>query len=93
VEFLAMARDEELRAHLAAFYEAWRRPFREAITHGVASGAFRPALPAEDLVDLLIMGVDGAEVATVLAAPGTTREGLLATHVAAARVLLGVRAT
>lgn len=91
VEFLAMARDDELRRHLAAFYEAWRLPFREAIAAGVAAGTFHLPLSAEDLVDLLIMGVDGAEVATVLAPPGTTRERLLAMHVAATRVLLGVR--
>ena len=90
VEFLAMARDEGLRAELAGFYEAWRRPFREAIEQGIAGGLFRPALSTERLVDLLIMGVDGAEVATVLAAPGTSRDQLLSSLVDAARTLLGV---
>lgn len=90
VEFLAMARDEELRDHLAAFYEAWRRPFRDAIEAGVASGELRPALPVEAAVDALIMGLDGAEVAIVLDAPGAERERLLATQLALARVLLGV---
>jgi AcrR family transcriptional regulator len=91
IEFLAMARDDELRARLGVFYEAWRRPLREAIEEGIAAGQFRPALPVDGLVDLLIMMVDGAEVATVLGAPGLSRELLLATHVAAARTLLGVR--
>jgi AcrR family transcriptional regulator len=93
IEFVAMARDEELREHLAAFYEGWRRPFHEAIRQGIATGIFEPVLSPEDLSDLLIMGVDGAEVATVLAAPGLTRERLLDMHVAAARALLGVRGT
>lgn len=93
IEFLAMARDDDLRGHLSAFYDAWRRPFREAIEEGRAAGLLRPALPTEELVDLLIMGVDGAEVATVLGAPGSTRERLLGAQVGAARVLLGVRET
>jgi AcrR family transcriptional regulator len=90
VEFLAMARDEELRAKLAGFYEAWRRPFREAIEEGIASGLFHPTLSTGVLVDVLIMGVDGAEVATVLGAPGTSRELLLSALLASARSLLGV---
>ena len=93
VEFLAMARDDELRAHLAAFYEAWRRPFRDAIELGTAPARSGRRSRPKMLVDLLIMGVDGAEVATVLAAPGVTRERLLATQVAAARVLLGSEAS
>lgn len=91
IEYLAMARDAELLAKLAVFYEAWRRPLRAAIDAGVADGLFHPALSTDGIVDLLIMLVDGAEVATILAAPGTTRERLLSTHVAAARTLLGVR--
>jgi len=91
IEFLAMARDEALRDRLAGFYEAWRRPFREAIEAGVASGLFAPTMPTDGLVDLLIMLVDGAEVATALGAPGTSRERFLSTHLAAARTLLGVR--
>jgi AcrR family transcriptional regulator len=88
IEFLAMARDEALRGHLADFYAAWRRPFHDAVAAGIASGAFRPSLPVEDVVDLLILGLDGAEVAIVLGVPGLDRERLLAIQVTAARALL-----
>lgn len=91
IEFLAMARDETIRARLAMFYEAWRQPFREAIEAGVRSGLFVPTMPTDGLVDALIMLVDGAEVATALGAPGTSRERFLSIHHAAARTLLGVR--
>ncbi len=89
IEFLAMARVEVLREKLATFYEAWRRPFRDAIDAGIASGLFRPVIPTDALVDLLIMDVDGAEVAIVLGAPGVSRERLLSALRASARELLG----
>lgn len=92
IEFLAMARVEGLREKLATFYDAWRRPFREAIEDGIASALFRPTIPTDALVDLLIMTVDGAEVATVLAPPGVSRERLLSALLASARALLGVTA-
>lgn len=70
IEFCAMARNDELRDKLDRFYDAWRPPFREAIEEGVAAGVFRPALPVEDIVDLLIIMVDGAQVGIALGAPG-----------------------
>ena len=76
VEFCAMARDDELRANLDRFYEAWRPPFREAINDGVAAGVFHPALPVNDIVDLFIIMVDGAQVGIALGAPGIDREQL-----------------
>jgi AcrR family transcriptional regulator len=70
IEFCAMARDDELRAKLDRFYDAWRPPFREAIEAGVAAGVFRPALPVEDIVDMFIIIGDGAAVGISLGAPG-----------------------
>lgn len=87
IEFCAMARDDELRANLDRFYEAWRPPFREAIEAGVAAGVFHPALPVDDIVDLFVIMVDGAQVGVALGAPGIDGEQL---H----RLLLGTaRAT
>ena len=51
VEFCAMARDDELRAKLDRFYDAWRPPFREAIEDGIVAGIFHPIWPTEDIVD------------------------------------------
>lgn len=91
MEFVAMARDEDLRPRLEVFYEAWRRPFREAIDAGIAAGMFHPLLAVDVIVDLMIMQVDGGEVAAALAVPGMTADRLRSTLVASARALLGVR--
>ena len=91
IEFVAMARDEDLRPRMNVFYDAWRRPFREAIDAGIAAGMFHPLLAVDVIVDLLIMHVDGGEVAAALAVPGMTANRLRSTLIAAARVLLGVR--
>ena len=76
IEFIAMARDDELRVSLDRFYDAWRPPFREAIEDGVAAGVFHPALPVGDIVDLFIIIVDGAQVGIALGAPGIDGEQL-----------------
>ena len=90
IEFLAMTRDEKLRAKLVAFQEAWRRPFREVIDQGIADGTFRPTMAADAIVDLMIMLVDGAEVATTLGAPEATPDQLRSVLLAASRVALGL---
>jgi len=90
VEFIAMARDEELREKLGRYYAAWRPPFREVIEEGVAAGVFHPTRPVEDIVSLFIVFADGAEVATALEAPGVTPDGFRRLQVEMARSLLGV---
>jgi AcrR family transcriptional regulator len=90
VEFIAMARDEELRAKLGRYYAAWRPPFREVIEEGVAAGVFHPTRPVEDIVSLFIVFADGAEVAIALEAPGVTPDGFRRLQVEMAQSLLGV---
>ncbi|MEX2184574.1 MAG: TetR family transcriptional regulator [Chloroflexota bacterium] len=90
VEFCAMARDEELRAKLGRFYDAWRPPFQDAIEQGIAAGIFRPSWPTADIVDMLIMQVDGAELAIVLGVPGATPERLRRLLLETARAALGL---
>jgi AcrR family transcriptional regulator len=90
IEFCAMARNEELREKLGSFFDAWRRPFREAIEQGIEEGVFRPTRPTDDIVDTLIMLVDGAEVAIALGAPGTSPERLRWLLLEAARSALCV---
>jgi AcrR family transcriptional regulator len=70
IEFCAMARDDELRAKLDRFYDAWRPPFREAISAGIAAGVFHPVLPVDEIVNLFIIIGDGASVGISLDAPG-----------------------
>lgn len=90
IEFCAMARNEELREKLGSFYDAWRQPFREAIDQGVRDGIFHPIRPVGDIVDTLVLLVDGAEVAISLGAPGTSPERLRHLLVEAARAALHV---
>lgn len=90
IEFCAMARNEELQEKLGSFYDAWRQPFREAIEQGVADGEFRPIRPIADLVDTLVVLVDGAEVAISLGAPGTSPGRLRHLLIEAARAALHV---
>ncbi len=90
IEFCAMARDDELRAKLDRFYEAWRPPYRKVIEDGIAAGVFRPIWPVADIVDQFIILADGASVAISLGAPGVTPEQLHRLLVETARVALSV---
>lgn len=88
IEFCAMARDDELRAKLDRFYDAWRPPFREAIGAGIEAGAFHPVLPVDEIVDLFIIIGDGASVGISLDAPGIDADGVRTLLHDTARVLL-----
>jgi len=91
IEFCAMARDDQLRAKLDRFYDAWRPPFRQAIEDGVAAGMFHPIWPIDDIVDLFIIYVDGASVAISLAAPGINPEQLRRLLLGVAQAALGIQ--
>jgi AcrR family transcriptional regulator len=88
IEYCAMARDDELRARLARFYDAWRPPFREAIAQGINAGAFHPVLPTEQIVELFIIVGDGAAVGISLDAPGVDADGIRTLLLDTARALL-----
>jgi AcrR family transcriptional regulator len=90
IEFVAMARDDELRARLGDFYDAWRPPFRKAIEDGIEAGAFHPTAPVADIVDLFVILGDGAAVALSLEAPGVSLEQLQRVFIETARGMLGV---
>ena len=90
IEFCAMARDDELRAKLDRFYDAWRPPFRGVIEDGITAGVFHPIWPVADIVDLFIIFGDGASVGVSLGAPGVTPEQLRRLLLETARVALGV---
>jgi AcrR family transcriptional regulator len=90
IEFCAMARDDELRAKLDRFYDAWRPPFREVIEDGIAAGVFHPIWPVADIVDLFVLLGDGASVGISLGAPGISAEQLRRIFLETARVTLDV---
>lgn len=93
LEFIAMARDGELREKLGRYYAAWRPPLRAIIEEGVAAGIFHPTSPIDDIVALFIVFADGAEVAVALEIPGMTPEGFRRLQVEMARTVLGVEAS
>lgn len=93
LEFIAMARDGELREKLGRYYAAWRPPLRAIIEEGVAAGIFHPTSPIDDIVALFIVFADGAEVAVALESPGMTPEGFRRLQVEMARTVLGVEAS
>ena len=88
IEFCAMARDDELRAKLDRFYDAWRPPFRSVIEEGIAAGAFHPQWPIDDIVDLFIILGDGASVSIALGAPGVDADKLRRLMLESARAAL-----
>jgi AcrR family transcriptional regulator len=85
----AAARDEHVRATLAELYDAWRSVLRATIQDGARAGAFRPALPVDEVVDLLAAQIDGLEVAAIVRPPGVDRDRLVALALATARLALG----
>lgn len=93
LEFIAMAREGELREKLGRYYAAWRPPLRAIIEEGVAAGIFHPTSPIDDIVALFIVFADGAEVAVALEIPGMTPEGFRRLQVEMARTVLGVEAS
>lgn len=62
----ASSRDDELRTAMADSYNEWRQPTRQAIEQGISEGAFKPTIPPEDIVNILAMMLDGAEIAVTL---------------------------
>jgi len=82
-------RDPEFRRQYGAIYDEWRRPFREAIEHGVKAGTFKPELPVRDLADTLIAQIEGLRVAVTLEPGRISRERMLALVRAFAETQLG----
>ncbi|MQA07881.1 MAG: TetR family transcriptional regulator [Pseudonocardiaceae bacterium] len=60
----ASARDPGLRSVMERVYEGWRAPLRDAIEQGVQQGVFSPAMPTEQVVDMILTLIDGFELAT-----------------------------
>lgn len=57
------ARRPELRPPLRRVYTAWRVFVREAIAEGAAAETLRPVMPIDQIVDLLLVQIDGALLA------------------------------
>jgi AcrR family transcriptional regulator len=55
----AATRHPDLLPDVVRTQDAWRNGMHEVIADGVASGEFTPAIPAEDIVVLLVSLIDG----------------------------------
>lgn len=59
-------RHEELVPMIERIYEAWRTALRAALSDGVEAGAFNPQIPLEEIVDNIMVTIDGAMVTVAL---------------------------
>ncbi|GAA4371110.1 TetR/AcrR family transcriptional regulator [Paeniglutamicibacter cryotolerans] len=91
IDLLAEAqRDTEVRSLVEAINDRWLEVLEGLVREGVASGEFRPALGARESAYMLVIFVDGLDVAELSGPPGEARrEARLFT---AARLLLGLEA-
>jgi AcrR family transcriptional regulator len=63
-EFCASAsRHPDLRPAVRSVYEGWRQLVTAVVEDGTHSGLFHPVLPPADVVDLLLITLDGCEMA------------------------------
>jgi AcrR family transcriptional regulator len=65
-------RDPELKTSMGEIYDAWRGPVRDLIQEGTDSGRFTPRAPVADVVDALMMLMDGSQTAYAVGASGMT---------------------
>jgi AcrR family transcriptional regulator len=86
----AASRDPRLRAEMAGFYEHWREPLRRAIEDGIAAGDFAPKAPVQDVVDMLLLMIDGSELADAVREPTLGRRRMRDLVSAQARQALGL---
>lgn len=59
-------RHAELVPMIERIYDAWRAALQQALTDGVAAGAFVPLLPIDEIVDNIMVMIDGLMVAVSL---------------------------
>jgi AcrR family transcriptional regulator len=58
----AAAWHPEMRAGFSEIYDKWYGLVLAAVDDGVAAGIFRPALPVQDVVEVILNHVDGCEL-------------------------------
>lgn len=91
VEFASTAsRDPELRKLMGWAYESWRRMLSDAVDEGIEAGQFRPVLPTDTVVSMLLALIDGDELALTIRIEGMTRESIADQLRQVASRLLGI---
>jgi AcrR family transcriptional regulator len=90
-EFAASAaRHPSLRAPLRRTYDGWRALVFDAIADGVRLGVFRPRFAVDDVVDLVVTILDGAELAVNAEIGSMSGERMRALVLSAAGLALGL---
>ncbi|MDO5759341.1 MAG: TetR/AcrR family transcriptional regulator, partial [Rhodobacterales bacterium] len=59
-------RHEELVSMIERIYGAWRTALRAALNDGVEAGAFNPQIPLDEVVNNIMVTIDGVMVAVAL---------------------------
>jgi len=88
----AASRDPRLRREAARVQDVWRKPLRQAIAAGQATGELHPRVAPAAAVEVLLALIDGAELAvTIDTEDERLVDRLLGATLEAVRHLLGVR--
>lgn len=59
-------RHSELLPMIARIYEGWQHSLRDAVQGGIAAGAFRPVVPLDQVLGIVMTMIDGLMVAVAL---------------------------
>lgn len=59
-------RHAELLPIIARIYEGWQRSLRDAVQGGIDAGAFRPVVPLDQVLGIIMTMIDGLMVAVAL---------------------------
>jgi 2-iminobutanoate/2-iminopropanoate deaminase len=90
LEFCTSAtRRPDMQRTLHEVYASWRSVLLAAVKDGVSSGVFHPALPVDEVVDLISLQFDGMEMAIANDVPGFDPRRARALFLRAAAALLG----
>jgi AcrR family transcriptional regulator len=84
------ARRPELRPPLRRIYDAWRSLLAEAVAAGVHARMFSPVLPVQNVVDLLVIQIDGSLLAVAGEVGDIDGRRLHELVIGSAEVLLGL---
>ncbi len=62
----ASTRYPDLVPMVKGIYVAWRKSFMEALETGVANGSFHPVKPLDEILDMIMLVIDGLMVAVAV---------------------------
>ena len=84
------SRHSDLRPTVRGVYDGWRDLVAGVVEEGTRRGLFHPVMPAADVVDLLLVTVDGCEMAIAAGVAAVDGERFRTIVLSAARLALGL---